>query len=971
MNGSGVTRVATGARLSHTANTDLKDSRVLEIAGTLEMTAARYVNATGQGNTSEIRVLAGGLIERTAATGVVQLFPRLDNEGTVRGAIELRGGSADSGGVFGPGGVTFAAGTFTLGGGASLAGATLGNATLNVAESATAVGTNRLSGGTLGGAGTLTVTGTLEWTEGKMAGPGRTRVAQGGTIELRGLGSLTGGRTVENAGLLDVKGDHMLMDDLEAPAELLHNTGTLRKTAGTGNSAAIDVPLRNDGTVDGAVGELWLKDGASVPDTGTFTGTDAANHVVLSGARTLTGAVRLEGTTEIAGDVTVRAGDTLVAGGELLQTDGGDLRGDVRITGTLRWDGGGHAAPGMTTVAPSGRILVTGLRGHACASPSLEAERRLVNHGLVRVEAGSDLFSNGTPRAVIENAGRLELAAAGASCGATRISGDALLRNTGTIEGTGELGLTLDNDGSVTGALELESNTAVGHSGAFRGVTLADGVLALEPGATWAGNTTLADGELRIPAGMTLAVPAGDTLRMTGGAVGGEGTLSVAGTLAWEEGSQTGPGTTVIAPGGAANVGGPNRSTALREDRAVVNRGALNLAGGTLFVAQGASVLNAAVMTVAGGSLIDGVGSGFGFDGLIHNTGTLRKAGPGDAVAEVPLDNDGTLEVAGGLLEVPGLRDFTGTFSGGRSGLSNGTYVVGAGVLALPGPVEVNGARLALGAGSQVVYKPLGNQGAAQDALALLGRNTGALELGRSLTVGAFVNDGSLAVGSTLTATSFRQGAGGVLRPTLAGRLTVSGAAALGGRLDSPAATVGGDIPLLTAGEVTGTFGAVTGGYDPVYGSTDVKLRRRGDAPAARTSEPAGPTEAATDNAIAPDTTTGDGDAVVRIDDAHLVAGPGWARKGEFVVAARRASTLVAPAVAGRGLSLVAATCPNCGSVRVSWAGTVRTVSLRSRKPGRRTIVVVRSGRERSGDVRVRVASKRRVAIDALVVARR
>ena len=80
-------------------------------------------------------------------------------------------------------------------------------------------------------------------------------------------------------------------------------------------------------------------------------------------------------------------------------------------------------------------------------------------------------------------------------------------------------------------------------------------------------------------------------------------------------------------------------------------------------------------------------------------------------MAEVPLDNDGTLEVAGGTLEATGLRDFTGTFSGGRSGLSNGTYVVGAGTLVLPGPVEVNGARLALGAGSQVVYKSLGGQG--------------------------------------------------------------------------------------------------------------------------------------------------------------------------------------------------------------------------------------------------------------------
>lgn len=82
------------------------------------------------------------------------------------------------------------------------------------------------------------------------------------------------------------------------------------------------------------------------------------------------------------------------------------------------------------------------------------------------------------------------------------------------------------------------------------------------------------------------------------------------------------------------------------------------------------------------------------------------------------------------------------------------------------------------------------------------------------------------------------------------------------------------------------------------------------------------------------------------------MAGPGWARKGPFVVTARRGATLVALGVTGLGVSLVAAMCSSCGSVRVSWVGTARTVSLPSQRPG------------------ARVASKRRVAIDALVVAR-
>ena len=105
---------------------------------------------------------------------------------------------------------------------------------------------------------------------------------------------------------------------------------------------------------------------------------------------------------------------------------------------------------------------------------------------------------------------------------------------------------------------------------------------------------------------------------------------------------------------------------------------------------------------------------------------------------------------------------------------------------------------------------------------------------GRSLTVGgAFANQGVLALGagSTLAATGFSQAAGAVLRPAVtaggAGKVAASGAATLGGRLDTPTpATVTGDVTVLTASAVSGGFAAVTGGYAAVVGATDVTLRR-------------------------------------------------------------------------------------------------------------------------------------------------
>ena len=66
-----------------------------------------------------------------------------------------------------------------------------------------------------------------------MAGPGTTRVAQGGTLILNGIASLTTGRVLENRGLIDARGTSSLFDDFDAPAERIENHGTIRKTAGT------------------------------------------------------------------------------------------------------------------------------------------------------------------------------------------------------------------------------------------------------------------------------------------------------------------------------------------------------------------------------------------------------------------------------------------------------------------------------------------------------------------------------------------------------------------------------------------------------------------------------------------------------------------------------------------------------------------------------------------------------------------
>ena len=103
---------------------------------------------------------------------------------------------------------------------------------------------------------------------------------------------------IENAGTFDVQFDGQLFNDFGDQSRF-HNTGTLRKSAGSG-TASIDIPLDNDGTVQvsagilgvssytqSASGTLHVHVGGLTPGTG-FTQLDATGAVSLDGTLRIT-----------------------------------------------------------------------------------------------------------------------------------------------------------------------------------------------------------------------------------------------------------------------------------------------------------------------------------------------------------------------------------------------------------------------------------------------------------------------------------------------------------------------------------------------------------------------------------------------------------------------------------------------------------------------------------------------------------
>ena len=113
---------------------------------------------------------------------------------------------------------------------------------------------------------------------------------------------------IENAGTFDVQFDGQLFNDFGDQSRF-HNTGTLRKSAGSG-TASIDIPLDNDGTgtVQVASGTLQILGSVADEQTGQFS--------ALAGATLQFGGGNLASGSNVSGGGTVAftAGTTTIAG---------------------------------------------------------------------------------------------------------------------------------------------------------------------------------------------------------------------------------------------------------------------------------------------------------------------------------------------------------------------------------------------------------------------------------------------------------------------------------------------------------------------------------------------------------------------------------------------------------------------------------------------------------------------------------
>jgi hypothetical protein len=462
--------------------------------------------------------------------------------------------------------------------------------TLAGASTVNANGRLQFDGGWLQGTGTLEVTGTCDWSYGRLVlaltvtptgtlnlEPSGDWARVQGTITNRGTLNhagganlaLEGGRLVNQAGgVIEVQGHHRYANYGGTP--VFANAGLWRKVTGASTTYFdAGIAVENTGQIDVQAGTLNFPDGFT--SSGTFS-------VAAGAAITLTGgtfAFRPGHAFAGEGFYGITSGSVAIDGdlsSPNFQWTNGNLTSTNQVTGKVRWSvgrlyGALTVAPGGTlNLEPSGEwmqvmgaITNRGTLNHAAGANLALAWGRLVNEagGVIEVQ-GDQRFANygGTP--VFANAG-VWRKVSGAST--TYFEGGIAVENTGNFDvQTGTLRFP---DGfTSSGTFSVAAGAAI---------TLTGGTFAFRPGHAFAGEgfygitsgSVAIDGDLSSP-----------NFQWTNGDL--TSTNQVTDKVRWSIGRLYGALT--VAPGGTLNL--EPSGEWMQVMGAITNRGTLNHAAG-------------------------------------------------------------------------------------------------------------------------------------------------------------------------------------------------------------------------------------------------------------------------------------------------------------------------------------------------------------------------------------------------------
>ncbi len=683
----GTLTIATNGVLVASGVTDKSLNRRLDNLGTITWTGGRIIgdsspvlnNLAGavfdsqtdttlfDSNDATVKTFNNsGTVKKTAGTGTSTWNGLFNNSSTLNvqtGTLALTGGGSSSGTFTNAtGAVTaFTGGTQVLANGVLFTGAgtnQIAGGTVTVVTNGTAsvTGTFELVSGVLGGDGTFLVPSgsQFNWKGGVMSGTGTTTNAAGGILTASTATDKSLNRRLDNSGtvtwtagriigdetpvinnyagaLFDTQVDATLFDSNDATVKTFNNSGTVRKSAGTGNSIWQGV-FNHSGIADVQTGTLY--------PSGTVTLNTSTN--LGPGRLYLTGCT-------INGTITNAAGANV-------EFAGGTLSGTGTIIGTLNWTGGTFGTGGILTLATNGVLVASG-------ATDKSLNRQLDNYGTI-TWTGGRIIGDSTP--VLNNqAGALFDAQVDTTLFDSNDGTVKTFNNSGTVRKSAGTGTSawngLFNNSSTlsvqSGIVALTGGGA--SSGAFtvssgKVLTFTGGTQVLANGVTFsgAGTSRVDGGTVTVVTNGTASVTG--TFELVSGVLGGDGSFNVpAGSqFNWKGGTMSGYGRTTV-----ASLATLTASTVADKslNRRLDNNGTVLWTAGRI-IGDDSPVINnnagAVFETQVDAALFD---SNDATVKTFNNSGTVRKTGgTGTSTWNGVFNQSGTLEIRKGIVSIAG-----------------------------------------------------------------------------------------------------------------------------------------------------------------------------------------------------------------------------------------------------------------------------------------------------------------------------
>ena len=383
-------------------------------------------NKSGAGTTTDFTAVT---FNNSATVNVNSGTLNLNSGGSNNGAMGVAAGTtlnfngafshAAGGTVSGAGTVNFPGGTHNFAGQFAPTGAVnLNGATVNFNVAQT-FSNLTFSSGTLAGSANVTITGTLNWSAGIMAGTGRTIFGNGATANFTGTGVKGLNRTLDNSGTVAYSGTALtfgygaavsgIINNLgdgvfnvtsngdfaqsSAAAHAFNNSGILNKSGAGTATEFTGVTFNNSGSVNVNTGTLTLNAsgsnggvialaaGTTLNLVGNFNNlasgsiSGAGNIGFPGGTHNIVGPILTTGTVTLSSaTVNLSAAQSLAN----LTFSSGTLQGngDVTITGAFNWSGGNMGGAGRT-------ILAGGATANFSGANAKGLNRTLDNSGTV------------------------------------------------------------------------------------------------------------------------------------------------------------------------------------------------------------------------------------------------------------------------------------------------------------------------------------------------------------------------------------------------------------------------------------------------------------------------------------------------------------------------------------------------------------------------------------------------------------